>query len=111
MKSAEPERVVVRNCNPLVRRLRSFQNDVAAHLMHLRVLPATAQDIREMHARDVAWDFHATDSISSRTRWRRIRSGRGRSKKNAVVASTTFLRNCSHVSPSVKMFSVRHSAQ
>src|SRR5436305_964014 len=40
-----------------------------------------------------------------------MRSGRGRSKKYAVVASRTFVRNWSHVSASVKMFSVRHSAQ
>src|ERR1039458_5230486 len=64
-----------------------------------------------MRARDVARDLHATDKISSRTRWRRTRSGRGWSKKNAAVASSTFSRNCCHVSPSVKMFSVRHSAQ
>ena len=41
----------------------------------------------------------------------RIRSGLGRSKKNAAVASRTFSRSCSQVSPPVKMFSVRHSAQ
>src|ERR1039458_8382642 len=39
---------------------------------------------REMRARDVARDLHATDKISSRTRWRRTRSGRGWSKKNAA---------------------------
>jgi hypothetical protein len=84
---------------------------MTAHLMYLRVLPAAAKDIRTTRARDVAWDLHATDKISSRTRWRRIRSGRGRSKKKAAVASRTFVRNSSQVLPSVKMFSVRHSAQ
>src|ERR1017187_10852960 len=64
-----------------------------------------------LRARDVARDLHATDKISSRTRWRRICAGRGRSKKNALVASTTFLRSSSHVFPSVKMFSVRRPAQ
>jgi len=64
----------------LVSRFQRLQNYVAADLMHLRVLPAPTQNIREMRAGDVAWDLHATDKISSRTKWRRTRSGRGRSK-------------------------------
>ena len=54
--------------------------------MNLDVLPVSAQNVDEMFTGDVARDLHATDKISSRTRWRRTRSGRGWSKKNAVVA-------------------------
>jgi hypothetical protein len=86
---SEPDRVVFRNGDPLVSRLRCLEDDVAANLMYFGISPPA----------------------TSRTRRRRILSGRGRSKKNADVASSTFVRNCSHVSPSVKMFSVRHSAQ
>lgn len=67
-EGAEPERVVAWDGDPLVRRFGCFQDDVAANLMYLCVLPATAQDIGEVRARDVARDLHATDKISSRTR-------------------------------------------
>jgi len=111
VERAKPKGVVVRDRDPLMGRYGSFEDDVTADLVHLRVLPSPAQGIREMRARDVARDLHATEKISSRTRWRRIRSGRGRSKKYAAVASITFLRSSSQVSASVKMLSVRHSAQ
>jgi len=52
---------------------------------------------------DVARNLHATGGESGQAATE--------SKKNAEVASSTFLRNSSHVSPSVKMLSVRHSAQ
>src|SRR5690242_12045527 len=99
------------NWDPMVRRLLGLQNDVAAVLVHPRVRPFSAQEVGEAADGNVARNPHATWRISSRTRWRRTRSGRGRSKKYAEVASSTFLRNSSHVSPSVRMLSVRHSAQ
>src|SRR3954447_9815007 len=103
--------MVVRDRDPVVSGLGGFQNDVTADLVHLRVLPFSAQRSARQHTRNVTGNLHATSRTSSRTRWSRTRSGRGRSKKNAEVASSTLLRNSSQVSPSVKMLSVRHSAQ
>ena len=99
------------NCNALRRRLRRFQDDMAARLVNPHILPMAAQMVREPNPGDIARNPHATDRTSSRTRWSRIRAGAGWSKKNAVVASTTFLRNSSQLLAWVKMFSVRHSAQ
>jgi hypothetical protein len=61
----------------------SFEDNVTADLVHLRVLPSPAQVSARCMPDDVARDLHATDKISSRTRWRRIRSGRDRSKEYA----------------------------
>jgi hypothetical protein len=66
---------------------RCLQNNVTTDLMHLRILPTLTQNIREMRTRQVSGNFHATFNISSRIRCKRTRSGRGLSKKNAVVAS------------------------
>src|SRR6185369_2632014 len=87
---AKPEWMVVWNRDPVVSGLGGFQNDVAADLVHPCLLPFSAQEVRETRARNVARNLHATWRTSSRTRWRRTRSGRGRSKKNAEVASSTF---------------------
>jgi len=41
---------VVRDRDPLVGRLRCFQDDMAADLVYFGVLPPPAQDISEMQA-------------------------------------------------------------
>src|ERR1022692_3522198 len=101
---------MVRDRYPLVNRFWRFQNDVAPDLVHLRLAPSPAQRGARC-APDTSRGI-----FMRRTRFRRGPDegefDRGeRSKKNAAVASTTLLCNSSHVSPSVKKFSVRHSAQ
>jgi len=64
----EPEGIVVWNCDPVVSRLGGFQDDVAADLMHPRVLPFAAQKVSEARAGNVARKLHATRRTSSRTR-------------------------------------------
>ncbi len=86
-----------------MRWLLRLDDNVASGLMHNGVSPSAAESLNEAFARNVSGQLHATDNTSSRTRWRRTRSGRGWSKKNAAVASTTFLRSSSQVSPSAKM--------
>jgi hypothetical protein len=45
---------MVWNCDPVVRRLRRFQDDMAADLMHPRVIPFPAQKVSENRAGNVA---------------------------------------------------------
>lgn len=52
----------------LMPRTGSVENDVAAHLMHVNVLPTLAEDVSQLFAGYVAREFHATDIISSRKR-------------------------------------------
>ena len=65
---SEPKGMVVWNGDSLVSRLGSFQDDVAAHLVHPYVLPFSAQEVSEVSARNVTRNLHATWRISSRTR-------------------------------------------
>jgi len=102
---------MVRNGDSLVSRFICFEDDVTPGLVHVAVAPVAAECIGKSSSGQVARNLHATDRVSSRTRWSRTRSGLARSKKYAPVASITFRRSSSHVLPSVKMFSVRHSAQ
>jgi len=65
---SEPEAMVIWNCDPVMSRLGGFQDDVAADLMHPRVLPFAAQKVSEARAGNVARKLHATRRTSSRTR-------------------------------------------
>jgi hypothetical protein len=60
--------MVVWNRDPVVSRLCGFQDDVAASLMHPRILPSSALEVSEARAGYVARDLHATRRTSSRTR-------------------------------------------
>ena len=75
---------MVRDGDPLVRRLGCFQDDVTADLMYLLILPATAQDVRKMRARDVAagsscdgQDFVADQVEANLWRSRAVKEERG----------------------------------
>jgi len=72
--------MMVRDCDSLVGWFSGFKNNLAAGLVQLRILPFPAENFYEVRAGDVTRQFHATETISSRTRCRRICSGRGRSK-------------------------------
>ena len=65
---SESEGMVVWNRDPVVRGLGGFQDDVAADLVHPRVLPFSAQEVSEARAGNVARNPHATRRTSSRTR-------------------------------------------
>ena len=107
---SKSEGMVVWNRDPVVSGLGGLQDDVAADLVHPRVLPFSAQEVSEAHRkRREESSCHQEDFVADKVKPNSL--GRGRSKKNPAVASSTFLRNSSHVSASVKMPSVRHSAQ
>lgn len=65
----------------LLRAAGSFgpQHDVIADLLDPGVLPMAADVIGESVSADVAWEFHATASTSSRRRCRRTCAGLGSS--------------------------------
>jgi hypothetical protein len=74
---AESEWMVVRDRDPVVSRFEGFQDDVAADLVHPRVLPSAAQDVSEMrgrrregsscHQQDLIADEVETNSIGARS--------------------------------------------
>lgn len=59
-KGSEPQGMVVWNRNAVVCRVGSFQDDMAAHLVHPRVMPFPAQEISQSSAGNIAREFHAT---------------------------------------------------
>jgi len=69
-----------RNRNPVGSRLLSLQNDVTSDLMNSLVSPTLAEVLYQSFTAQVAWQFHATASTSSRTSRRRIDAGGVESK-------------------------------
>lgn len=65
---SKSEGVMVWNRDPVVRRLCGFEDDMAADLVHPRILPFSAQEVSEARAGNVARNLHATKRTSSRTR-------------------------------------------
>lgn len=65
---SKSEGMVVWNRDPVVRGLGGLQDDVAADLVHPRVLPFSAQEVSEAGTGNVARNLHATRRTSSRTR-------------------------------------------
>lgn len=59
----------------LVRREIRIQNYMTSYLMHLTVAPVTTKRIGQFPARQVTREPHATETTSSRTRWRRTLAG------------------------------------
>ena len=57
-----------RNCNPLMERVASFQDDVAALLVDDSISPAPAKELDEILPAQVAWNFHPLAKTSSRTK-------------------------------------------
>jgi hypothetical protein len=74
---SEPEGIVVRNRDPMVNRLGGFQDDVAAGLMHLRVLPFSAQEVSEARAGNVARNLlcHRQDFVTNKVKANSLRPG------------------------------------
>ncbi len=69
-----------RNSNTVGKRLLCLQNDVTANLMDSPVSPALAEVHDKVFFAQIAWQFHATASTSSRTRCRRMEDGGAESK-------------------------------
>ena len=75
IQSADANRLVRRHRKSLVRREIRIQNDMTSYLMHLMVAPVTTERIGQFPARQVTREPHATETTSSRTRWRRTLAG------------------------------------
>jgi len=73
----KPEWMMVGNDDPLVRWCFGLQNDMTANLMHSLVLPSATENLSKACTGQVPRNPHATDKTSSRTKWRRMRSGVG----------------------------------
>lgn len=69
------DRIQSADANRLVRREIRIQNDMTSYLMHLMVAPVTTERIGQFPARQVTREPHATETTSSRTRWRRTLAG------------------------------------
>ena len=110
VQSSKPQRMVVGNGEPVMLWRLDLENNVAAFPVHLPVTVMLTEDPDQFRPIQIARQFHAGANTSSRTRCSRMQVGLGWSKKYAETASRTFTRNCSHVSPSVKMSCDRHSA-
>ena len=68
VQRSDSKRLVGWYGNPVMSRIGGLKNNVAPHLMYSAVLPTPAKDGGQVLTRDIAWEFHATDRISSRTR-------------------------------------------
>jgi hypothetical protein len=111
VEGADFQALVSWHGNALMRGILRFKDDVAAGLVHLDVAPLFAKCSGKLFAAKVARKFHPSAMTSSRTMRKWMASGFGRSKQNPCTASLTCSRSSCHVSPWVKMASVRHSAE
>lgn len=87
-----------------------LDDDVAPLLVDSSVAEGLPQTGDKPTAGQIARELHSACTTSSRTRWRRIRSGGAESKWKLATASTTYERSSSHVSPWAKISSLSHSA-
>src|ERR1700733_11858161 len=71
VEGTDADRIVVGYRDTLMRRRIGLQDDVAAFLMNLAVVPMLAEGLGDLAPREVTRDFHAA-STSSRTKCRRI---------------------------------------
>lgn len=68
VQRSDPQSLVVRHRDSLVRRHMGFQDDVAAYLMDLGVIPLSTEQTHELVAANGTRKFHRSANISSRTR-------------------------------------------
>lgn len=81
VQSSDAQGVMGRNCNPLMERFRSLQDDVATLLVDHSISPPPAKELDKILSAQIAWNFHPLAKTSSRTKWRRMAEGGcGRSK-------------------------------
>src|SRR5271165_4957256 len=104
---------MVRNRDSLMGRNLGLEDQVTTFLMDYAVTPIAAQCFCEITDFKIPRQLHAYARTSSRTMCSRrvVGSLSGCSKQKALTTSLTFCQRSSHVSPSVTMVSVRHSAQ
>ena len=81
IQHSDPQWVVIRNPNPVVRRLVSFQNDVTAFLMNPAIAVVFAERLNQIVTAQSTRQFLPQASNSSRTRCSRMDLGLGWSKK------------------------------
>jgi len=75
VERAESDRAVIGHRDALMRRCFGLQNDMAARLVHHAIVPVTAKRLDQYPPVEVAGQFHAQVSTSSRTKCRRIAEG------------------------------------
>ncbi len=73
----DPKRTVIRNCQTVMARCVSFENDVAAFLIDPPVAVMFAEELDQLGTAQVTRQFHATAKSSSRTRCSRTVAGLG----------------------------------
>ena len=60
------------NCDPVGRGMLGLKDNMTAHLMDFHVFPTLAEVPDQFFSAQIAWEFHATASTSSRIRCRRM---------------------------------------
>jgi hypothetical protein len=68
VESAQAQGIVVGNCQPVMRRLLTLQNDMAAHLVNAAVAIMSAKKIGQICAGKISRQLHERAKTSSRTR-------------------------------------------
>ena len=80
VEGTNPQGVVGRDGYTMVAWRLSFEDDVAADLMDFHIVPALAEVRDEYLSAQVAREFHATATTSSRVRCKRMEAGGAESK-------------------------------
>ena len=75
VESAQPKWRMIGDGQPMVDRLLRLQDYVASFLVQPHVPVVLAEDFNQFCAAQVAGQFHAQDTTSSRTTWSRIAVG------------------------------------
>ena len=79
--SADAQRIVIRNRQPMRARGIRLKNHMAALLIHAMITIMFAEQFDQLSAAQVTRQFHPHASSSSRTRCKRTAAGLGWSKK------------------------------
>ena len=80
VQSPDPERRMRGNGDAVGSRSLGLKDDVSADLVDSLVVPKLAEVLDQGLAAQIAWEFHAIASTSSRTRCRRMEAGAAESK-------------------------------
>jgi hypothetical protein len=68
IQSPDSEGLVLWDSDAVGRRMLGLKNDVTANLMDFQIFPALADVFDQVCSAQIAWEFHATASTSSRIR-------------------------------------------
>ena len=68
VQRTDSEGIVRRDSNAVGRRMLRLKDDVTAYLVDFQLFPALAEVLDQFFSAQIAWEFHATASTSSRIR-------------------------------------------